>query len=209
VYGEWPKQSKNIKSFLTATYSENEKQPTQSLNLSGTINFIFVGSLVVGKDPLYAIQFVEYLLKNNQKISLNVYGDGVLKAELEKYIEENHLGKNIFIHGNQNQEVIKKAYQNSHFVILPSKSEGWPKAIAEGMFWGCVPLATAVSCVPHMLDYGNRGVVLGMNLDEDVKQIELLLQKQSFFDIKSRAASTWSRKYTQEVFEEAIKELIV
>jgi hypothetical protein len=60
-----------------------------------------------------------------------------------------------------------------------------------------------------MLDYGSRGVLLGMDLDEDVKKIELLLQKQSVFEDKSTAASKWSRKYTQEVFEEAIKELIV
>jgi hypothetical protein len=24
------------------------------------------------------------------------------------------------------------------------------------MFWGCVPIATAVSCVPYMLDYGKE-----------------------------------------------------
>jgi hypothetical protein len=31
------------------------------------------------------------------------------------------------------------------------------KAIAEGMFWGCIPVGTAVSCVPFMLDEGKRG----------------------------------------------------
>jgi hypothetical protein len=49
-------------------------------------------------------------------------------------------------------------------VLLPSNSEGWPKAIAEGMFWGCVQLQTAVSCVPYMLDYGKEGL-LEMDLE--------------------------------------------
>ena len=45
-------------------------------------------------------------------------------------------------------------------MILPSKSEGWPKAIAEGMFFGCIPIATPVSCVPWMLADGSRGILV-------------------------------------------------
>ena len=63
-------------------------------------------------------------------------------------------------------------------MILPSQSEGWPKAIAEGMFWGCVPIATPVSCVPFMLDYGERGVLLQMNLEQDVQQLKRLLNNE-------------------------------
>ena len=208
VYGEWPNQSENIKPFFTATYAENEKLPAQSLNLSEKINFIFVGSLVKGKNPLYAIRLVERLLKNKHNINLNIYGDGVLKTELEKYIVENYLDNNVFLHGNQNADSIKKAYQNSHFVILPSKSEGWPKAIAEGMFWGCVPVATAVSCLPFMLDEGKRGVFLTMDLEKDAKQIEMLLNNQTDFDTKSENASNWSRNYTLDVFEREIMDLL-
>ena len=208
VYGEWPNQSENIKPFFTATYAENEKLPAQSLNLSEKINFIFVGSLVKGKNPLYAIRLVECLLKNKHNISLNIYGDGILKAELEKYIRENYLENSIFLHGNQDQETLKKAYQESHFVILASDSEGWPKAIAEGMFWGCVPLATAVSCVPFMLDHGKRGVLLDVDLKKDVKKTEMLLNDQTDFYAKSVKASEWSGNYTLDVFEKGIKNLL-
>lgn len=209
VYGEWPNQSKNIKPFFTATYSEKEMEPLQTLSLNGDINFIFVGTLVKGKNPLFAIQLVEGLIKKGHEVTLSLYGEGVERESLQEYVFKNNLESNIILKGNQNQEVIKKAYEESHFVILASISEGWPKAIAEGMFWGCVPMVTAVSCVPFMLDYGKRGLLLEMSLDRDLKQIELILQNQSIFDTKSTAASTWSRKYTREVFEEAIKELIV
>jgi glycosyltransferase involved in cell wall biosynthesis len=208
VYGEWPNQSKNIKPFFTATYSEKEKQPLRSLNLNGNINFIFVGSLVVGKNPLYSIQLVEYLLKNNHKVSLNIYGDGVLKAELQRYIEENYLGKHIFLYGNQNQEVIKKAYQNSHFVILPSKSEGWPKAIAEGMFWGSVPMVTAVSCVPFMLAYGRRGMLLQMDFISDYNQFVMLLKNETLYQEMRIEGARWSRSYTTGFFETEIKRIM-
>jgi glycosyltransferase involved in cell wall biosynthesis len=124
------------------------------------------------------------------------------------YVNQNNLEKIISLKGNQTQEMVKKAYGNSHFVILPSESEGWPKAIAEGMFWGCVPVATKVSCVPFMLDYGNRGVLLEMNLEKDVNQLEVLLQNETNYQIKSEKASDWSRKYTLDGFEDEIKKLL-
>jgi len=208
VYGDWENQSKNIKPFFTATYSESEKEIVEKTDFSSGIAIIFVGSLVPGKNPMYAVKLAENLIKKGNKISLNIYGDGPERNSLEAYINENKLGDSVFLHGNQNQEVVKKGYQKSHFVILPSKSEGWPKAVAEGMFWGCVPLATKVSCVPFMLDYGNRGVLLEIDFEKDVTQIEnLFLDQKSFFD-KSNSSRIWSQQYTIDVFETEIKKLL-
>jgi len=209
VYGEWPKQSINIKSFFTATYSQSEKATVQKLSFSYGVKFIFVGSLVSGKNPMYAVKLVEKLIENGNNVKLDLYGEGVQRNSLEKYIQNNKLYKNIFLKGNQNKEIIKEAYQNSHFVILPSKSEGWPKAIAEGMFWGCIPIATKVSCVPFMLDYANRGVLLEMNLEKDINQLEEILVDEKGFFTKSKLASDWSQKYTTDVFEAEIKKLLV
>ena len=76
------------------------------------------------------------------------------------------------------------------------------------MFWGCVPVATPVSCVPFLLDYGNRGVLLEMEMEKDVNQLETVLKNEIDYQIKSQKASDWSRKYTLDVFEEEIKKLL-
>ena len=208
VYGDWEKQSKNIKPFFTATYSQKEEVIQKTISSDATTRLLFVGSLVSGKNPLYAIQLLEQLRQRNQNVVLDLYGDGMLWPVLEKYIETNNLSQFVVLHGNQDQEIIKKAYQDSHFVILPSKSEGWPKAIAEGMFWACVPLATAVSCVPYMLDYGNRGLVLQMDLEKDAAIIKELINNPMVFEKKSEAAAIWSREYTLERFENEIQKLL-
>lgn len=204
VYGEWGASTKNIYPFFTATYKEDDKTPLTTKDLKGRIDFVFVGSLVRGKNPFYAIQLVEALYKKGFDVRLRLFGDGLIREELEQYIKENKLKHIVTLEGNQNQEIIKEAFQLSHFVILPSDSEGWPKAIAEGMFWGCVPIATSVSCVPFMLDNENRGVLLLMDLKTDVLKIELLLRNQKEYYIKRIKASIWSRKYTLDVFEKGI-----
>ena len=209
VYGEWEGSSKNIKPFFTATYNEVDKLPMVSKDLKQQICFVFVGTLVSGKNPLYAIQLVETLYKKGKNVTLTLYGEGSERNKLEQYVSQNSLESIISFEGNQTQEKVRKAYEQSHFVILPSDSEGWPKAVAEGMFWGCVPLATAVSCVPFMLDYGKRGILLEMDLEKDVSQLEVLLQNESDFEMKSQKASDWSRKYTLDVFEEEIEKLLI
>jgi len=208
VYGEWEGRTKNIKPFFTATYTEADKLPFTQKDLEGEINFVFVGTLVKGKNPLYAIQLVETLFQKGYEVTLRLYGEGSERKILEDYIAQNKLEKIISLEGNQRKESLKIAYQNSHFVILPSESEGWPKAIAEGMFWGCVSLATPVSCVPFMLDQGKRGVLLAMDLEKDIEKVELILKNQADFDTKSENASDWSRNYTLNVFEREIMDLL-
>jgi glycosyltransferase involved in cell wall biosynthesis len=208
VYGEWEGSSKNIKPFFTATYSDSDKIPMKVLDLKGKINFVFVGTLASGKNPLYAIQLVEALFKKGYDVTLDLYGEGIERLVLENYITSKGLEKIIVLQGNQNLETVKATYQNSHFVLLPSKSEGWPKAIAEGMFWGGVPISTAVSCVPFMLDFGERGLLLEMILEEDIQQLEKVLNNEMAFNSKRRKASQWSQKYTLDVFEEEIKSML-
>jgi len=209
VYGNWLNQSKNVKPFFTATYSESEKEVLPPKNIDGTIEFIFVGSLVLGKNPLYAIKLAERLIKKGNDIVLNIYGEGKERSNLEHYIITHHLENRIFLHGNQNKQTLKEAYQKSHFVLLPSKSEGWPKAIAEGMFWGCIPIATTVSCVPFMLEYGKRGVLLEMNLDKDANEIRQIIRDEKTFLDKSNLALEWSQVYTTDFFEDEIKKLLL
>lgn len=218
VYGEWEGSSANIKPFFTASYSEDVKLPIKVKKLEEQIGFIFVGTLVKGKNPLYSIQLVEKLSQKGHSVKLMLYGEGTERETLESYIAQNKLDNLISLEGNQTQETLINAYQTSHFVILPSESEGWPKAVAEGMFWGCVPIATRVSCVPFMLDQGNRGLLLEMtrehssnwrsNLEKDVVQIEALIHNELEFQSKSKNASDWSRKYTLDVFEEEIGKLL-
>ena len=272
VYGEWPNQTKNIKPFFTATYSESEiqnsefriqnklslpaqskttennfdsaqsdrednhslslqsesittesdfdfaqsdKKDNNSLSLraesrtnENQFKFLFIGTLSPGKQPLYAIQLVEELYKKGLRVTLELYGEGVLRKELELYIAQNKLEPIVTLKGNQSKETVLKAYQTSHFLILPSKSEGWPKVVAEAMFWGCVPIASPVSCVSYMMGNGRRGVILKEQLDFDVNQIINVLKNQEVYLKMSSEGQSWSRQFTTDKFEAEIKKLL-
>ncbi|WP_375239770.1 glycosyltransferase family 4 protein [Aurantibacter sp.] len=208
VYGNWKNQSKNIKSFFTATYKDLDKIPFTSKDYSKQLNFVFVGSLVEGKRPLFAIKLIGLLQKSNINCTLNLFGDGILKPKLEKYIKHNNL-KGITIHGNQTKDTVQDYLKRSHFTILASKSEGWPKALAEAMFFGVIPIATKISCVPYMLDYGNRGFLIEPDLDQASKLLINEIKNKKRLTEKAELALNWSQKYTLDVFEEHIKALVI
>ncbi len=224
VYGDWPDQSKNIVPFFTASFSESEKGLCNK-DFSPPFKFIFVGSLSSGKRPLFAIKLIEALIGKGIPVKLEVYGSGVLKNELQEYIDTKNLDSNVRLMGNLKLEELKEVYKVSHFLILASQSEGWPKAVAEAMFFGCIPVATPISCVPWMLGDGSRGIlappVPALSADRPeggaykkewienlVNRIIEIIKDPEKMNRKSLSAQDWSQEYTLEKFEEGIKEIL-
>jgi glycosyltransferase involved in cell wall biosynthesis len=210
VYGDWKDATANMMSFISATYRNNERVPFITRNYSKKLKFVFTASLVVGKRPLLTIKIIEALRKKGLKAEVHMFGDGPLMEEAHMYIKENNLSDTVFMFGNQDRETVKKCLLDAHFAILPSKSEGWPKAIAEGMFFGAIPISTKISCLPWMLDYGERGILIENNLDEAVNSIINHMEKgDDFLNEMARAAMTWSQIYTLDKLDEEIGKLVV
>ncbi len=234
VYGEWPNQTKNIVPFFTASYSEKEidnnnchpelVSGSHDINQNHQIatshtcperrrsgveaNFIFVGALTKGKQPLLSVAVIQKLKEKGHQVQLNIYGEGQERTAIEKYVTENELTHEVILHGNCDKETIKKAYQATHFLLFISQSEGWPKAVAEAMFWGCLPITSKVSCIPYMLANGERGALVNPNIDEIVAVIENYLQHPEKYNLQSINAMQWSRQFTLEKFEEGIGKLL-
>lgn len=208
VYGEWENQTKNIKPFFTATYSEKDKEEIEVRVLKDEIYFLFVGALTIGKQPLYALEIVHELIQKGHNVFLDFYGEGNQREVLERYIKENNLEEYISLQGNQAKEIVESAYKKSHFLLLPSKSEGWPKVVAEAMFWACLPIVTKISCVSYMLNNGDRGVLIEEVLQNDVLKIERILKSSQLYNEKAQKAISWSREFTLDKFENEIKKLL-
>ena len=211
VYGKWKNQSKNILPFFTASYNKDEVELITSKNLNKKINFLFVGSFTKGKQPLLSVEILKELLSKEINVHLNMYGEGLEFDLVKKYIADNNLNENCTLHGNQPKNIIKEAYKKSHFLIFISKSEGWPKVVAEAMFWGCLPISSNVSCIEYMLNYGKRGVVLKPNTSEKRVSIIIknLIENEVIYATKVVEAIKWSTNFTLDKFEAEIKKIIL
>jgi len=208
VYGEWPDKTKNIKPFFTASYSEKDRMPVNKNNFSEGVKLAFVGGLFRYKNPDACLDVLKALTDKNIKADLTYCGDGIERDRLEQRVKDLGLTERVTFLGNVNSEKVKEVLKNSHFLVFISSSEGWPKAVAESMWWGCLPITTAVSCIPQMLDDGNRGDLVDNNVKQIVKIIERYLESPAIYAKKVESAVEWSRQYTLERFESEIKYLI-
>lgn len=208
VYGNWPNITKNVKPFYTATYPKNKIEETSVRKFNEKNKFLFVGNLAPGKRPIYAVKIIEALKQEGISCTLDLYGDGAERNALESYVKKNNLFDGIKLWGNQSAETVELAYRQSQFLLLPSKSEGWPKVVAEAMFWGVIPVVTNISCVPWMLGNGKRGILLDKNLKKDVETLLNEIQDKESLQKKSIKAQQWSQRYTLDDFEGEIKKLL-
>ncbi|MBF4985521.1 glycosyltransferase family 1 protein, partial [Nonlabens mediterrranea] len=82
VYGEWPNQTENIKSFFTATYSEIDKKDFKKV-FRDPLQFIFVGTLSPNKNPQLLVELVKLLNNKGIVSQAHFYGDGILMDKLK------------------------------------------------------------------------------------------------------------------------------
>ena len=208
---------KQIATSKTSCNDRNECHPEQacterSRSIEGfcnPINFLFVGALTKGKQPLLSVKVIHQLILKGYKVTLDIYGDGVERNSIESYIKKHQLEEVICLHGNKPKDIVKKAYKNAHFLLFISKSEGWPKVVAEAMFWACLPITTNVSCTPYMLDDGNRGAIVNPIESEIVFVIENYINSKEIYKLQVIRAMEWSRQFTLEKFEKEIGKLLL
>lgn len=209
VYGSWPYRSKNILPFFTATYREHEKVPIQKDWKAAPV-FLFTGVLEDHKQPLLTYEIFKSILAWAPNAKMVFCGGGYLQPVLEQAAQQDGIAHLVQFTGSVSKDAIKQQCQAAHFLLFQSKSEGWPKAVAESMFWGTIPITRSVSIVPEMLGNGERGILTTPeeSIDSIALRTKQLWENKNECARMSQACMDWSRPYTLDRFEEEIKQLI-
>jgi len=206
VYGNWPDSSSNVVPMFTASYKKEEIVAVAKAPLKEKVKLVFVGAIYAGKNPETGIYLSKLLKDRGIDFELTYCGDGVMREEMEVLARDFGLSDRVVFLGNVNSEKIKEVLKAAHFLIFISRTEGWPKAVAEAMFWGCVPFTSAVSCVPEMVGQNSeRGVLLENDPEEIYMAMLPYLKDQDLFLQTSRRAMDWSREFTLERFQTEIE----
>ena len=128
--------------------------------------------------------------------TIHFAGDGNKKTLYEKRAKS--INVNIKFYGNLNRASVFKLYEKCHFILLPSKSEGFPKVIAEAANFGCIALVSAVSSIPQYIKNGKTGFLWrskNISFDHFLKNTLTQNKPSDFKKIQSNAYSM-SKKFT-------------
>ena len=161
INGRWPGQPAHCLSFENPCLdSEERKNGLESLlqkDYTGTLNICFVGHLSAAKG---AGVLLEALLRyEDQRINaLHLIGDGPLRSSWEE--KKRLFPFEVILHGQVNRKQVGEIISECHVIILPSQSEGFPKVIAEGANYGCVPVVSDISSIGQYIRHGENGFLL-------------------------------------------------
>jgi glycosyltransferase involved in cell wall biosynthesis len=116
---------------------------------------IYVGRFVEAKGLRELIQAFQQLARQDDKLSLALIGDGVMKAELVRLIDAAGLQGRVRIPGGQPPDRVAEWICASNVLTLPSWSEGYPNVVVEGLACGRPVVATDVGGTREILNERN------------------------------------------------------
>lgn len=208
VNGLWKYQPEHILAFENPCLTEEDRLEGEKIvaskDLSSEINYCFVGGLNENKGILKILSaFSE--IEDSKIGTLHIIGDGTLKEEV---IEKASVIKNnVKVHGFISKQEIIEIYKTCHFILLPSKSEGFPKVIGEAMNYSCVPIVSNVSCIDQYIQTGKNGYLIDPISSEKLK--EIIIQSLSLstedFEKYNKFNYLFSEKFTYSYYMNRIK----
>ncbi len=116
-----------------------------------TLRIAFVGALAQPYKGLDVL--IDAVAQCRRHHTLDVVGDGRLRADLEARATARHLRDRIRFHGALPPgEAVYGVLRSADIFVLPSRTEGLPRALVEAMAVGLPCLASRVGGVPELLD---------------------------------------------------------
>lgn len=210
VYGDWGEKSRNIVPFYTASYTNADKLPAELRDLSPQIpiELLFVGTLTGNKRPIVALQTLKMLNDLGHDAKLTLIGGGYQHEMLNQAASDMGLSHKVEFTGKVSPQQVVGHFQKAHFLVFMSMSEGWPKVVAEAMWWGCVPVSTRVSCVHSMLGNGARGLLVEPDAQKVCNEIVKCINNPDTYKQMAAKGMEWAREYTLERFESDVVRML-
>jgi len=144
-----------------------------------TTIIITVARLVEEKGLKYGIHAIHRLLMRNPKLKLkyNIIGDGELKEQLQRQVNEFALDNSVNFLGALDQEEIKKQLQKAHIFLLPSVAEALPVSLMEAQATGLPIVASHVGSVHESILNGKSGfLVPERDIDAFAEKLQYLIE---------------------------------
>jgi glycosyltransferase involved in cell wall biosynthesis len=122
-----------------------------------TPRLVCVGRLSKEKGQLLLVEAARQLTHKNIEFELTLAGDGDMRAELEKLIEQYELTDKVRITGWLDSNQVRNEILEARGLVLPSFTEGLPVVIMEAMALRRPVLATYVGGIPELVIQGENG----------------------------------------------------
>lgn len=205
VNGRGAGYDKHILSFENPCLYEAERDNAIRANkdFSDKLNILFVGEFTEAKGIDVLMQVIEDGLP--ERIG-NIYlvGMGPMHEAIKSKCA--HLER-VYLAGAIHRAELDDYYRKAHLLILPSRSEGFPKVVAESAAYGCIPVVTGISVISTYVKDGVSGILMPDNAPATVHMAlqRLCAMEEADLGNMSAAARQMTAPFTYEHYLHRIK----
>ena len=189
--------------------SINRESVREKLGLKkDEIFFLAVGRLVYEKGHEFFIEAMAKVVKDNTRAIAGICGAGPLQGELQSQIEKLNIQANMKLLGQWDS--IPEILAAADVFVLPSRWEGLPMALLEGMMAGLPVIATRVEGVDEVVQPGEHGLLVPLESPAELAQaiLQLLRSPQDRQRMGAAARERVLSSYTTDRMCEAYLQVI-
>lgn len=173
INGKWEGQPDHCISFENPCLTDEDvvkgKHVMSNKQLDEKRTFCFVGRLEDEKGVKLLIEaFLALTDVEKEKVKeVVLVGSGKKRKEYETMTQNQNV--HFTYTGFLSKDEVNKVYKSSHFFVLPSYSEGFPKVIAEAMNFGCLPIVSDVSSIGQYVKDKENGLLINPLTSNELK----------------------------------------
>ena len=163
-------------------------------------DLIFLGSFIHRKGIDYFVNALKII--NDRELNIIFIGSGNLRGQIESV--RNH---KIIIKENLNQNEISGFLNQSKFLVLPSRNEGFPTVTIESFYCGVPVLGSSIPQIREQVEDNYNGFIYTVDNSEDLKvciKKSLDLSNNQYDKLSLNAANSFANISLSKVCKELI-----
>lgn len=160
--------------------------------------------------PLYNIPCIlkayKVLLEQYPNATLDILGQGDMRAELEQYVADNNLTGVRFI-GQVPNDKIYDYFAQANIILSAPKADNMPVSLLEAMNAGLLVISSRVGGVPYMIEHGKTGLLFESDNAKDMaaKMLWALEQPEEVHTIITNAQADVQKYSWNNVKQQLMK----
>lgn len=212
VYGHWPNEPANIVPFftsiLTAEQVERARAAAARKRLGQPLRLLYAGRLTPEKNVRVLLAAVAELKRQGIPTECRIVGEGPDRHSLESRVTDLDLHDCVTFAGGVEFDHVLDFYEEADVLVLVSRAEGWPKAIAEAMVFGLICIGSDRGFVPQMLAEGRGIVTPSGDVDALTAALQRINATPEDYELMRGRAAAWAQEHSLEELREALGQLM-
>jgi len=202
------RKNPNVRWIFSTSLTQKELSKyasSRSYPSHGQLRLIIVARQEKAKGAGVVIRCLPLLARRFPNLALDIVGEGSAIPGFKQLASEIGVQSRVHFPGKLNHEQVMQRLREAHLFIFPTtSSDGFPKAVLEGLASGLPVVATRISVLPQLLGNG-CGVLVDDVTPESVAQgIEQALRDATTYEAMSRQAIDTARQYSLESWRDTI-----